>query len=81
MNKDIKEFKEALDKPHKGLQVNWENASYNDGWLSWSSLYGHCPYLESFKVPDDVASVIKDGNTFIVDTKKGRTLKVWVFSS
>lgn len=81
MNKDIKEFKEALDKPHTGLQVNWINASYDDGWLSWPLFYGHCPFMEFLKVPDEVKSVTKDGNTFTVDTKDGHTLKVWVFSS
>lgn len=81
MNKDIKEFKEALDKPHKGLQVNWDGASYSDGYLSWSSYYGHCPYIEVLKVPDDIVSATRDGNTFTVDTKNGHTLKVWVFSS
>lgn len=81
MNKDIKEFKEALDKPHTGLQVNWEDASYSNGCLSWSIFYGHCPYMEFLKVPDDVESVTRDGNTFTVETKNGHTLKVWVFSS
>lgn len=82
MNKDIKEFKEALDSSAAGITANMYDAYYMGEVLAWAHSHGDTIVLEHVKIPEEVKSVTKkDKNYFSMTTVDGRVVSVRTVSS